>query len=559
MKHIGRSHHVWRLAFSLLLVWCAPVRAQQLSSRILGKWECVVYKGDRASATIYEELLPNGNAVVQYGPLQEPFNAKYTLTGDQLTGSFYGDPVRVSFEGTQMIWIRPSGSKTVCEKKASTSSSSSVAQPATPSQQDTQAAVNVAMEAYKNSHRLMSRETSATVVGVVMTGPNVAEADLRFSDATYDCGSAMGPANAGNPLLMKRWNVGKAILKRYEGSGWTLSEINSDEIMCSPGFKGSIPLRRIVVTPTAEVGYKGLATIASAERVYCASYNTCSKTLQQLGPPPQGSAKDRDHFDYIDKELASGIKGEYRFLYRPRPSDNRGRITAFEVFANPTNSELPSFYMAGGVFEISNGGTSGEVSKAHIAVGRQAGPEDLIYEFGVIRANDSSDAQFISSLRSGSASSGPSASELHSLDSSQRPNVGALPVPVVSQPNREPERPDPLNIAAQKYPGSKTFRVNHDHTPKTSFLNSQKEIWKYCQGALIITNDAIIFEPSNSVDGQLHAFNALRSSVFEIKTNMFPIAGQPAFHVKLSDGRNFNLVSPGIDPRQIVQLMPAKR
>ena len=104
------------------------------------------------------------------------------------------------------------------------------------SQQQVQIAVNQAMAAITANNRLLSRTATATVTGVVITNPNLAEADLRFSNATYDCGSAMGPANAGAPWYMKKWGVGKAILKHYEGGSWTLTDIQTDEIMCSNAF-----------------------------------------------------------------------------------------------------------------------------------------------------------------------------------------------------------------------------------------------------------------------------------------------------------------------------------
>ena len=107
----------------------------------------------------------------------------------------------------------------------------------TVTQRQAEAAVARAMEIIKDSNKIISRGARATVSGVTQASNTMATADLVFEDAVADCGTWMGPGNAGAPWLMKRWGRGQAEFKLYTGRGWMLTSIRTDEMMCSGSFE----------------------------------------------------------------------------------------------------------------------------------------------------------------------------------------------------------------------------------------------------------------------------------------------------------------------------------
>ncbi len=82
-----------------------------------------------------------------------------------------------------------------------------------------------------------------------------------------------------------------------------------------------------------------------------------------------------------------------------------------------------------------------------------------------------------------------------------------------------------------------TFLVAHDHSG--SFLS-------FCVGTLYILPDRVMFRTSRSTDGRTDDFDVSRSQIKEFSTNRWPIGGYRCFHIKLTDGRNFNFAH--IDP-----------
>lgn len=75
----------------------------------------------------------------------------------------------------------------------------------------------------------------------------------------------------------------------------------------------------IVEAPSGMGGLKGIATLHTAQVQYFSSYGRFATSLQELGPPASG-ADSASAAGLIERGLASGEKGGYRFTLTPRPA-----------------------------------------------------------------------------------------------------------------------------------------------------------------------------------------------------------------------------------------------
>jgi type IV pilus assembly protein PilA len=73
---------------------------------------------------------------------------------------------------------------------------------------------------------------------------------------------------------------------------------------------------------------KAISTIHTAETQYYSQYGQYATTLAQLGPPASGSAGPNGA-ELIDRDLASGEKGGFKFVLQQTP-------TGYAVAVNPT-------------------------------------------------------------------------------------------------------------------------------------------------------------------------------------------------------------------------------
>jgi type IV pilus assembly protein PilA len=73
---------------------------------------------------------------------------------------------------------------------------------------------------------------------------------------------------------------------------------------------------------------KAISTIHTAEAQYYSQYGAYATTLQQLGPPASGASGPQGA-DIIDRELAAGEKGNFKFILQQAP-------TGYVIQANPT-------------------------------------------------------------------------------------------------------------------------------------------------------------------------------------------------------------------------------
>jgi type IV pilus assembly protein PilA len=64
---------------------------------------------------------------------------------------------------------------------------------------------------------------------------------------------------------------------------------------------------------------KAISTVHTAETQYYSQYGNYATTLTQLGPPASGSPGPNGA-ELIDKDLASGDKGGFRFVLQPTPT-----------------------------------------------------------------------------------------------------------------------------------------------------------------------------------------------------------------------------------------------
>jgi type IV pilus assembly protein PilA len=75
---------------------------------------------------------------------------------------------------------------------------------------------------------------------------------------------------------------------------------------------------------------KAIATIRTAESQYCSQFGRYATSLAQLGPPASG-APGPNSADLIDRELATGEKGGFKFVLRRTP-------TGYALSVTPTAS-----------------------------------------------------------------------------------------------------------------------------------------------------------------------------------------------------------------------------
>lgn len=66
-------------------------------------------------------------------------------------------------------------------------------------------------------------------------------------------------------------------------------------------------------------GMKAISTIHTAETQYYSTFGRYATTLLELGPPASGSSGPQAA-DLIDRDLASGEKGGYKFVLTPTPT-----------------------------------------------------------------------------------------------------------------------------------------------------------------------------------------------------------------------------------------------
>ena len=96
--------------------------------------------------------------------------------------------------------------------------------------------------------------------------------------------------------------------------------------------------------------------------------------------------------------------------------------------------------------------------------------------------------------------------------------------------------------------GVENWTVIHDHTSK--FMVNQA--WSACEGTLTLSRDGVSFlSRSDRSDNFRVPFTALR----EVRTNRLPIQGRRAFHIELSNGRNYNFVPTDASNNGIVDLI----
>jgi type IV pilus assembly protein PilA len=89
---------------------------------------------------------------------------------------------------------------------------------------------------------------------------------------------------------------------------------------------------------TAALG--AIRTIHTAQTQYSSQYGRYAKSLAELGPPPAGGQVGPSSADLIQADLASGVKGGYRFTVEETPGGYR--ILAVPVAYNNTGRR--SFY-----------------------------------------------------------------------------------------------------------------------------------------------------------------------------------------------------------------------
>jgi type IV pilus assembly protein PilA len=92
---------------------------------------------------------------------------------------------------------------------------------------------------------------------------------------------------------------------------------------------------RIAANQAAAVG--SLRAIDTAEVMYATTYGGYSPDLAALGPPPSGPPS-AETANLIDSVLSKGTKLGYVFAYEAGERDPNGRITTYQVHADPVTS-----------------------------------------------------------------------------------------------------------------------------------------------------------------------------------------------------------------------------
>jgi hypothetical protein len=86
---------------------------------------------------------------------------------------------------------------------------------------------------------------------------------------------------------------------------------------------------------TERTAIDGLKKIAEAVESYRHTYSRLPESLAKLGPPPRGSAAGPDGAGLLEADLASGIRGGYKFRYVISGGSNIGAPAKYEVAATP--------------------------------------------------------------------------------------------------------------------------------------------------------------------------------------------------------------------------------
>lgn len=81
-----------------------------------------------------------------------------------------------------------------------------------------------------------------------------------------------------------------------------------------------------------------MRTITMSQIVYHALYHGYAPSLQDLGPPPPGTAPSANAADLIDAHLAGGYKSGYIFKYAAVDRDGDGIPDGYEVIAEPARA-----------------------------------------------------------------------------------------------------------------------------------------------------------------------------------------------------------------------------
>jgi hypothetical protein len=99
------------------------------------------------------------------------------------------------------------------------------------------------------------------------------------------------------------------------------------------------------------VAVKAISIIQTEEARFHSQYGYYATSLRQLGPPTSGSP-GADGADLIDKELAAGEKGDFKFTLRPSPNGyivtaaRKGSGTGVHTFYSDQNMGI--FHQRGG-------------------------------------------------------------------------------------------------------------------------------------------------------------------------------------------------------------------
>ena len=82
---------------------------------------------------------------------------------------------------------------------------------------------------------------------------------------------------------------------------------------------------------------KAISTIHTAESMYYSQYGQYATTLTQLGPPTNGAAGPNGA-DLIDRDLASGTKGGFKFNLQPAQAGYAVTVTPEAYGASGTHT-----------------------------------------------------------------------------------------------------------------------------------------------------------------------------------------------------------------------------
>jgi len=161
------------------------------------------------------------------------------------------------------------------------------------------------------------------------------------------------------------------------------------------------------------------------------------------------------------------------------------------------------------------------------------------------------------------AASGIPASAVTATGGESFPQDGNLSSPVAVAPQLSPDPgriqpPDASQAQANLLKSLKgprhSFQVRHAHGGLGVLASGDN--WPYCEGRLDDFEDRLQFSPLGTNDGRTHPLSIPKAQLKEIKTNKMPIGSYGAFHVKLQDGTNYNLV-PRDNPAAVVRALTA--